>query len=271
MSGKQLKASEKKALQEPYEPTDREKAAIGQFEAKREARIPLVSMRHDGGTESAPQIGIDHEDPLTGTKLWAVSLGTDDCRFADALVHQMARLSLPGGKFSIDSLNKHLAFVQNTAPQNSLEAALATQMAAVHSAMMDMARLLATARNFQQVDIYERSMNKLARTFTTQMETLKKFRSKNEQRVVVEHQHVHVYPGGQAVVGTVKQGGCGEGQSKNEGHPHERTEQLRIPEREAVPSDLETDGLPVQGASGSGVESVPVPRGQGRPALWAVE
>ncbi|QYO75075.1 hypothetical protein [Devosia salina] len=55
--------------------------------------------------------------------------------------------------------------------------------------------------NFQQVD------NKLARTFTTQMETLKKFRSKNEQRVVVEHQHVHVYPGGQAVVGTVTQTG----------------------------------------------------------------
>lgn len=69
--------------------------------------------------------------------------------------------------------------MQNIAPQNSLEAALATQMAAVHSAMMDMARRLASTTNFQQVDVYEQSMNKLARTFTTQMETLKKFRSKN--------------------------------------------------------------------------------------------
>lgn len=114
-------------------------------------------------------------------------------------------------------------------------------------------------------------MNKLARTFTTQMETLKKFRSKNEQRVVVEHQHVHVYPGGQAVVGTVTQGAGGEGQSKNEGHPHERTEQLRVSERQAVPGDLEANGLPVQGASGHGVERMPVSRGQRRAALRAVE
>lgn len=271
MEANQSKPIEAQDPQAPYEPTDREKAAIGQYDAKREARIPLVSMKHIGGEGNSPQISIDHEDPLTGTQLWALSLGTDDCRFADALVHQMAQLSLPGGKFNIDTLNKHLAFVQNIAPQNSLEAALATQMAAVHSAMMDMARRLASANNFQQVDIYERSMNKLARTFTTQMDTLKKFRSKNEQRVVVEHQHVHVYPGGQAVVGTVNHGGTGEGQSENEGHPHERTEQLRVSERQAVPGDIEADGLPVQGASGDGVERVPVSRGQRRATLRAVE
>lgn len=66
------------------------------FDAKRAARIPLVSMRHDGGPENAPQVSIDHKDPLTGMQLWAVSLGTDDCRFADALAHQMAQLSRPG-------------------------------------------------------------------------------------------------------------------------------------------------------------------------------
>ena len=44
--------------------------------------------------------------------------------------------------------------------------------------------------------------NKLMRTFTMQMETLKRHRSSGEQKVVVEH--VHVYAGGQAVVGNVK-------------------------------------------------------------------
>ena len=43
---------------------------------------------------------------------------------------------------------------------------------------------------------------KLTRTFATQME-LKRYRSKADQKVTVEH--VHVHQGGQAVVGNVTQ------------------------------------------------------------------
>ena len=49
--------------------------------------------------------------------------------------------------------------------------------------------------------------NKLARTFATQMEALRKHRNGGQQRVRVEH--VHVHPGGQAIVGDVHHGGRG--------------------------------------------------------------
>ena len=49
-------------------------------------------------------------------------------------------------------------------------------------------------------------MNRLARTFAAQVEALKRYRSKGEQRVVVER--VTVNEGGQAVVGNI---GRGEG------------------------------------------------------------
>ncbi len=50
---------------------------------------------------------------------------------------------------------------------------------------------------------------KLSRTFTTQVETLQKYRSKGQQTIQV--QHVQVNSGGQAIVGNVKTGGGGNG------------------------------------------------------------
>jgi hypothetical protein len=46
---------------------------------------------------------------------------------------------------------------------------------------------------------------KLLRTYTMQMEALLRYRGKGEQKMTVEH--VHVYQGGQAIVGAVHQGG----------------------------------------------------------------
>ena len=48
-------------------------------------------------------------------------------------------------------------------------------------------------------------LNKLARTFASQVEALKKYRPAGEQTIKV--QHVTVNDGGQAVVGTVTTGG----------------------------------------------------------------
>ena len=50
-------------------------------------------------------------------------------------------------------------------------------------------------------------LNKLARTFTRQVEALKKYRSTGEQTIRV--QHVNVSDGGQAIVGNVQTGGGG--------------------------------------------------------------
>ncbi len=96
---------------------------------------------------------------------------------------------------------------------------LAAQMAAVHNATMTFARRLAHVENIPQQDAAERAFNKLARTFTAQVEALKNYRSKGEQRMVV--QHVNVAEGGQAIVGNVNASGEGVGaRKKSEVQPH---------------------------------------------------
>ena len=56
-----------------------------------------------------------------------------------------------------------------------------------------------------QQDAAERALNKLARTFATQVQTLKKYRSKGEQVVRIER--VTVEEGAQAAIGLVQTGG----------------------------------------------------------------
>jgi hypothetical protein len=74
-------------------------------------------------------------------------------------------------------------------------------MAAVHMATMTLAGRLAQVENIPQQDSAERAFNKLTRTFATQMEALKRYRTGGEQKVTV--QHVSVSEGGQAIVGNV--------------------------------------------------------------------
>ena len=97
-----------------------------------------------------------------------------------------------------------IAAVQSLEARDGLETLLAVQMVGVHNLAM---RCLADAADKEQIDVgvevYLNRANRLLRTFTAQMEALKKYRSNGEQRCTVEH--VHVYNGGQAVVGTINQ------------------------------------------------------------------
>jgi hypothetical protein len=95
---------------------------------------------------------------------------------------------------------------------------LAAQMTAVHNAVMTFTRRLAHVDNIRQQDSAQNALNKLARTFAAQVAALKNYRLKGEQRVVVQHQHVNVNDGGQAIVGAVMAGPGGA--EKTEDQPH---------------------------------------------------
>jgi hypothetical protein len=108
------------------------------------------------------------------------------------------------------------AAVHSLGARDGTEALLAVQMVGVHNLAM---KFLANAAMKDQtdhgVDVCVSYANRLLRTFTTQVEALKKYRSKGEQHCTVEH--VHVHSGGQAVVGTVTARGHdrGEGDEGN--------------------------------------------------------
>jgi hypothetical protein len=116
---------------------------------------------------------------------------------------------------------------------------LAAQMAVAHLATMTFARRLAHVDTIQQQDSAQNALNKLMRTFTNQMETLKRYRSNAQQTVKVEH--VHVHEGGQAIVGNVGTGGSAE-KPKDQAHA-QLTNAPESPMRSVLAADKET--LPV--------------------------
>ena len=99
------------------------------------------------------------------------------------------------------------AVIKGIEPRDQIETMLAAQMAAVHNATMTFARRLAHCDTIPQQDSAERAFNKLARTFASQMEALKRYRTGGQQHVTVKH--VTVNDGGQAIVGNVGSGGRG--------------------------------------------------------------
>jgi hypothetical protein len=96
-----------------------------------------------------------------------------------------------------------VSFINDIEPRDQVESALAAQMATVHLAMMKSMQDLPLATNLLQQAAAERAINKFARTFTAQVEVLKRYRSGGEQKVTV--QHVWVSGGGQAIVRNVTQ------------------------------------------------------------------
>lgn len=127
---------------------------------------------------------------------------------SDGLVTQMSLLGSHGKRLDEQATDFALGFVDSMKPKDAAEALLCAQMAATHQATMMMARRLNHATSLAQQDTAERALNKLARTFAAQMDTLKRYRSKGQQTVRVER--VTVENGGQAIVGDVNHRGRGE-------------------------------------------------------------
>ena len=112
-----------------------------------------------------------------------------------------------------DAANNYLAMMAEFKPQDVFEGILVSQMSVTHMQAMDCLRIAASKKEYPK--IYERFQNqgiKLMRLYNQQLETLDKHRRKGNQKMTVEH--VHVHKGGQAIVGNVTQGGEGANDEK---------------------------------------------------------
>jgi hypothetical protein len=210
--------------------------------------------------DKVANISADHPEPTICHTLLADALGTGDHEFACGLLTQIADVSRSGKVATQQELNFMLSVVAGISPRDETEALLAAQMAAIHNATMVAARRLSHVETIPQQDSASTMLNKLARTFASQVEALKKYRSAGEQTIKV--QHVTVNDGGQAIVGNVSQGGGGT--AKTGGQPHEP-----CAAHECGPALLgheQTLPLPVPGPGGAGLDGVPLPRSAGRSA-----
>ena len=246
---KGAKVAKTKQVAKPYEPKPEELATMEAYLARQMEKppAPRLKVSEKGGVA---QVSLDHPDSAFGATLLMAALGTTELDFLIGLLGQLASAGSQGGDVDERGLNFMLAMVKGVEPKDQVEAMLAAQMAAVHMATMTFARRLAHVETLPQQDSAERAFNKLARTFTAQVEALKRYRTGGEQRMFVEH--VHVHQGGQAIVGTVNQGGRGTSETRDQGHAKAIT---HAPGTTLRSADPEGDAVPVAG--GERPEAVP--------------
>jgi hypothetical protein len=159
--------------------------------------VPRLKLVKNG---NMAEISLDHPNQSAAAGLLMEALGTEDADFAQELVLQLGYAHSRGDEAGLNFL---VSVIKDVKPKDQLEAMLAAQMAVTHASMMTSAHRLNHAQNIQERDSAERAFNKLARTFTAQLEALKRHRTGGDQKVTV--QQVSVSDCGQAIVGNVMQ------------------------------------------------------------------
>jgi hypothetical protein len=207
--------AKKKPQTQSYEPTPQETLIIAAHREKVNNQKPAPGLKLVKNAKGKLDVNVDHKDQAVGWTLFMESLGCLDLDFAVGFTNQLISEGVKGSEPKEWEVNYLLSLVRGIEPRDHLEMILALQMAAIHNATMTFAHRLANVDNIRQQDSAERALNKLARTFTIQIESLKRYRSNGEQKVIV--QHVTVNDGGQAVIGDVTRGA---GTTKNEELPH---------------------------------------------------
>ena len=149
-------------------------------------------------------------------------------------------------------------------PKDELEAMMAAQLIAAHNAVMECyRRAMISEQSFEGRSENLNQANKLSRAYTSLVEALNKHRGKGQQKVTVEHVHVHA--GGQAVVGMVSspqsQGGGAFGNLKEQPHAKQIEQQASNASFAPLPrANARQDAVPV---AGNAQQSLPDARRHG--------
>jgi hypothetical protein len=137
--------------------------------------------------------------------------GSKSDRFNNALIASMIKTGwFPSGMPEED--RSQLMFVTVTGmqafrPADEIEGMLAAQAMAAHHASMECSRrAMLPDQPFEAAQGFRKAAANASRTFVELLSALDRKRGKGGQQVV-RVEHVHVHPGGQAIVGNVQGGG----------------------------------------------------------------
>lgn len=252
-----------------YTPTPAEAEALVRHaeRVKRRRKFPVFKTSSRADEPGVIQIIANHPDEPTAVAVQMDALGLGSQHEFASIMRGIANITAVKGQANANDMTEALALVVGLEPRDTLQAMLATQMAAVHLATIEAASRLQRSNSEPQVlAVTTKALHTLARTFAAQAETMKKLKSRGGQKVTVEHKHYHLAPGAisgdaQAVLGDVKGGGV---QSEKEQQPD-----VRFSRSEAVLGDLEADGQTMPWPGSDRVERLPVSRGSGRRSIRA--
>jgi hypothetical protein len=242
-------------------PNEPERAEIAKAAKRVKERKPRFNVQITGEGE-AWSVGNPHNDHEGWLDRMLDVFGTRSGEFA--LTNLQSLSNIVRGKdpqSSRDPVNAALASVEAIGPKDELEAMLAVQMAATHAMQM---RILLRMKNTETLNVFEaysNAANKLARTFTAQVDALAKLRRGGEQTVRVEH--VHVYPGGKAVVGTVNNNHPSPG-ARGANENCEQPHATNYGSSEAVRTVTYAPGVPLPALFSEDAERLPLPLANGQ-------
>jgi hypothetical protein len=168
----------------------------------------LLKLHHpvvgDASTEIVPVPEPDAKVPAV-RRSWVSTLAEPNTISVDASEHRTSVATRAG------VLSPALDAAVSARAKNSIEKMLSHQMAAAHFTGMELIVKLEESPSLHQFPPVEiaRLANAAARMFEVYQSaclTLLKLKAKGRQTVIVQHQHVNVGNGGQAVVGQVGRG-----------------------------------------------------------------
>jgi hypothetical protein len=235
LNGAQLRALAKEARQHVVLA---EAGADGSATSVRAAFCPLAAME-----PVMQEVGGSLDDTFNSTLFNGV---------ANATMTPAERTSIPTLKSKTAAT---LTAMAGVAPKDEIEGMLAAQLWATHSAAIGCHRAAVEAgANLEIRRLNTDAANKFSRTYATLVDTLMKYRGKGGQVVRVEH--VHVYQGGQAIVGAVSPGSS----IQVEGQAHAQLPYATVP---PMPGQ-NPQGIAVPVAQGPRKEAVPNARRRAR-------
>lgn len=207
-TGKGLPNAEAKPPAPPMSEAERARVKAWGRRADAKPSAPKVRLTQTG--PKSANMEMDHPNGIgVGSIALMTAAGTTEPVFAERLVWQILN-TIPlknNGEVDAVTFNGALAGLAGIAPTDEAEAMLAAQMVATHTAAMDMLRQSHMASQLPYMVQAGGLAVKLLRTYTAQLEALNRYRGKGQQKVTVEH--VHVHNGGQAIVGAVAGPGVG--------------------------------------------------------------
>jgi hypothetical protein len=202
-------------------PNPVERAEIEKARKRTKARTPRIAMNIEERGSAGRAFYPDHSDEEGHRYRLADTFGTRSLEFVHAMLNGLGKAT---ANHSLDSdfspapanqveFNAALAVISGVRPKDELEAMLAAYMAVTNIVLLE---LVARTRGsiaghryegdgIKRLDVLGNLTNKFMRTYTMQVEALTRKRRKGEQSIKVKH--VHVYAGGQAVVGNVSHRG----------------------------------------------------------------
>jgi hypothetical protein len=180
--------------------TPQQRAVLERFLKRRDSRpgAPRLIVK----SKPNQPLEISQLQPADGAGL-ALAFGTAEAGVANILLNGLINAACdgtPGHPPSEQDVNGVLAAVHEICANDQIEAMLAVQMVATHCAATRALRRLKGSDTVPQQDSNGNLAVKLLRTFAAQTEALQRCRGKGQQKVTVEHVHVHT--GGQAIVGS---------------------------------------------------------------------